>query len=80
MDCWLAAHYGLQIHEVPSGKPAGMNKSIHSYIKVTARKTRDLMKDIEKAQKRAGSRGPSQDASAPLTAKEFGSMGGGVSW
>ena len=52
MDSWLAAHYGLQVHEVPSGKPAGMNKHIHNYIKVTARKTRDSMKDMDKAQKK----------------------------
>ena len=48
MDSWLAAHYGMTIDQVPSGKPAGMNKSIHNYLKQTARKTRDFMKELEK--------------------------------
>jgi hypothetical protein len=49
MDSWLAAHYGLTIDQVPAGKPDGMNKSIHNYLKHTARETRDFIKNIEKA-------------------------------
>lgn len=60
MDSWLAAHYGLTIDQVPAGKPDGMNKSIHNYLKHTARETRDFIKNIEKAQKR-GQRGVDAD-------------------
>ena len=80
MDTWLAAHYGLQLHEVPPGVPTGMNKYLYKFIKGSARKTRELMKDFEKSQKRGQPKQVSPPAEQKQPKKEHGSMGGGVTW
>ena len=52
MDNWIAAHWGFSLENVPVGKPTKMDPTTHARLRKSTQKFKQIMRDVEKAQKR----------------------------
>ena len=49
MDHWIAAHWGLNLENVPVGKPSKMDATTHARLRKSTQKFKQMTRDIEKA-------------------------------